>query len=176
MIGIGSKRNERASTFSLMGLTDARTLSMTRAISGVDRRKSKRRPLEVRVQHACHHTTPRSVSMLNHEESTNLSSTATPPSSLTLTDFIVNNTPRHVQRNLNVREAEGQHLAHTLHSLHSHARDVPRVPRSQTRFRVAIPQVETPGLNPCNRPRLTGVRSEDSWRDKPYRKYLVIQA
>ena len=31
--------------------------------------------------------------------------------------------------------------SHTSQSLHSHARDMERVPRSQTRFRVAIPRV-----------------------------------
>ena len=46
--------------------------------------------------------------------------------------------------------------SHTLHSLHSYARDMQRVPRTQTRFRVAIPRVN-PGSEPVQPPRLTGV-------------------
>ena len=47
-------------------------------------------------------------------------------------------------------QAEDIHTSHTSHSLHSHARDVRRIPRSQTRFRVAIPRVN-PGSEPrCN--------------------------
>jgi hypothetical protein len=40
--------------------------------------------------------------------------------------------------------------SHTLHSLHSYARDMQRVPRSQTRIRVAIPRVN-PGSEPGER-------------------------
>ena len=55
-------------------------------------------------------------------------------------------TPQHVQRK--TQYVKGN-TSHTLHSLHSKARDMQRVPRSQTRIRVAIPG-STPGLNPCN--------------------------
>jgi hypothetical protein len=44
----------------------------------------------------------------------------------------------------------GKNTSHTSHSLHSHAREMQRVPRSQTRIRVAIPRVNPGGLNPCN--------------------------
>ena len=57
-------------------------------------------------------------------------------------------THQHVQRKLkNVKV----NTSHTLHSLHSYARDMQRVPRTQTRFRVAIPRVN-PMVNPGSEP------------------------
>ena len=47
-------------------------------------------------------------------------------------------THQHVQRKLKYVKVN---TSHTLHSLHSYARDMQRVPRTQTRFRVAIPRV-----------------------------------
>ena len=47
----------------------------------------------------------------------------------------------HVQQTQGRDRREGQRTSHTLHSLHSYARDMQRVPRSQTRIRVAIPRV-----------------------------------
>jgi len=43
------------------------------------------------------------------------------------------------------------------------ARDMQRVPRSQTRFRVAIPRVN-PGSEPVQPPRLAGVWTVLRWR------------
>jgi hypothetical protein len=54
-------------------------------------------------------------------------------------------THQHAQRKL--KYVKGQNTSHTSHSLHSHARDMQRVPRSQTRIRVAIPRVN-PGSEP----------------------------
>ena len=62
-------------------------------------------------------------------------------------------THQHVQTQLKYVKVN---TSHTLHSLHSYARDMQRVPRSQTRFRVAIPRVN-PGSEPVQPPRLTGV-------------------
>ena len=50
--------------------------------------------------------------------------------------------------------------SHTSQSLHSQARDMQRVPRSQTRFRVAIPRVN-PGSEPVQPPPRS---SPGSWR------------
>ena len=62
-------------------------------------------------------------------------------------------THQHVQRKLKDVKVN---TSHTLHSLHSYARDMQRVPRSQTRIRVAIPRVN-PGSEPVQPPRLAGV-------------------
>ena len=61
------------------------------------------------------------------------------------------------------------HTSHTSHSLHSHARDVRRIPRSQTRFRVATPRVN-PGSEPVQPPRQTGV-----WTVEDTQTQSVIQ-
>ena len=63
-------------------------------------------------------------------------------------------THQHVQRKLTY--VKGKNTSHTSHSLHSHAREMQRVPRSQTRIRVAIPRVN-PGSEPVQPPRLAGV-------------------
>ena len=62
----------------------------------------------------------------------------------------IHNTPTHQHANGHTKQK--LHTSHTSHPLHSHARDVRRIPRSQTRIRVATPRVN-PGserLNPCN--------------------------
>ena len=63
-------------------------------------------------------------------------------------------THQQVQRKL--KYVKGKNTSHTSHSLHSHAREKQRVPRSQTRIRVAIPRVN-PGSEPVQPPRLAGV-------------------
>ena len=61
------------------------------------------------------------------------------------------------QQSVNQSVKQKLHTSHsTSHSLHSHARDVQRVPRSQTRIRVAKPRVN-PGSEPVQPPRLAGV-------------------
>ena len=58
------------------------------------------------------------------------------------------------QQSVNQSVKQKLHTSHsTSHSLHSHARDVQRVPRSQTRIRVAKPRVN-PGSEPVQPPRL----------------------
>ena len=51
------------------------------------------------------------------------------------------------------------HTSHTSRSLHSHARDVQRIPRSQTRFRVATPGVNPGSVEPVQPPR-PGMKDE----------------
>ena len=63
---------------------------------------------------------------------------------------------QHVQRKLKYMYVKGKNTSHTSHSLHSHAREMQRVPRSQTRIRVAVPRVN-PGSEPVQPPRLAGV-------------------
>ena len=61
------------------------------------------------------------------------------------------------------------HTSHTSHPLHSHARDVRRIPRSQTRIRVITPRVN-PGSEPVQPPRLAVACGP--WRTHRHNTYI----
>ena len=78
---------------------------------------------------------------------------------------VIHNTPTRKR----THQAQAIHTSHTSHSLHSHARDVRRIPRSQTRFRVAIPRVN-PGSEPrCNH---LAWQACGPWRTQRHNTYM----